>query len=267
MRTCGPQRGEFGGDLTSPRALSEAANRLTADDPAKLTSLAAIIAQLEQEAQAAKDTGKAASLLTLAAAMRADGLGMAHVHFRVNAKQLHNAIRTHLHENPELDLASKGAMATLRKMLEEVSPKRTNFASLAIESSTATRQFLAMAQILGHIDADTPIRMLIAECEQPSTILAALYFARLFEIEDKVDVSPCSKPKARWNTEAASLRRCVRRRSIAITRGCAGGCASRPAFPMQGALSGRSPPASRLSGFRVGSHRRWSGTGSTMSPR
>ncbi|WP_252259987.1 phosphoenolpyruvate carboxylase [Erythrobacter aurantius] len=181
---------DFGGDLTSPKALSEAANRLTADDPAKLTSLAAIIAQLEGEAQAAEDTGKAASLLTLAAAMRADGLGMAHVHFRVNAKQLHNAIRTHLHENPELDLASKGAMATLRKMLKEVSPRRTNFASLAIESSTATRQFLAMAQILGHIDADTPIRMLIAECEQPSTILSALYFARLFGIEDKVDVSP-----------------------------------------------------------------------------
>ena len=47
-----------------------------------------------------------------------------------------------------------------------------------------------MAQILAHIDADTPIRMLIAECEQPSTILAALYFAKLFGIEDKVDVSP-----------------------------------------------------------------------------
>jgi len=181
---------DFGGDLTSPKALSAAANRLTSDDPAKLTSLGPIIAQLEEEANTVDDTEEAASLLTLVAAMRADGLGMAHVHFRVNAKQLHNAIRTHLHENPELDLASKGAMATLRKMLEEVSPRQTNFASLAIESSTATRQFLAMAQILGHIDADTPIRMLIAECEQPSTILAALYFARLFGIEGKVDVSP-----------------------------------------------------------------------------
>ena len=47
-----------------------------------------------------------------------------------------------------------------------------------------------MAQILQHIDTDTPIRMLIAECEQPTTILASLYFARLFGIEDKVDVSP-----------------------------------------------------------------------------
>ncbi|MHA7819342.1 MAG: phosphoenolpyruvate carboxylase [Erythrobacter sp.] len=180
---------DFAGDLSEPQALSAAANRLTADDPAKLTSLEPIIEQLEDEAREA-ETAKTVALKTLAAAMRADGLGMAHIHFRVNAKQLHNAIRGHLTETPTLDLASKGAMATLRKMLEEVRPKRTNFASLAIESSTATRQFLAMAQILGHIDADTPIRMLIAECEQPSTVLAALYLSRLFGIEGKVDVSP-----------------------------------------------------------------------------
>ena len=181
---------DFAGDLSDAGALSEAANRLTADDPAKLTTLAPLIAQLEEESVSADDTDKAVALKTLAAAMRADGLGMAHIHFRVNAKQLHNAIRGHLKDSPELDLSSKGAMATLRRMLEEVEPKRTNFASLAIESSTATRQFLAMAQILGHIDADTPIRMLIAECEQPSTILAALYFSRLFGIAGKVDVSP-----------------------------------------------------------------------------
>jgi phosphoenolpyruvate carboxylase len=181
---------DFAGDLSEPQALSDAANRLTADDPAKLTSLDALIAQLEEEAQSEAKDAKAADLLTLAAAMRADGLGMAHIHFRVNAKQLYNAIRVHLHESPGLDLASKGAVATLRGMLGTVSPKRTNFASLAIESSTATRQFLAMAQILEHIDADTPIRMLVAECEQPSTILAALYLAKLFGIDDKVDVSP-----------------------------------------------------------------------------
>ena len=47
-----------------------------------------------------------------------------------------------------------------------------------------------MTQILKHVDADAPIRMLVAECEQPSTVLAALYFARLFGIADRVDVSP-----------------------------------------------------------------------------
>ncbi|MEL7447485.1 MAG: phosphoenolpyruvate carboxylase, partial [Pseudomonadota bacterium] len=180
---------DFAADLSTPEDLSIAANRLTADDPAKLLSLTPLIDRLEREARDA-DLDYAIKLRTLASAMRADGLGMGHIHFRVNAKQLHNGIRRRIDPDNTLDLASKGAVATLRSFLREVKPLRSNFASLAIESSTAIRQFLAMAQILGHVDADTPIRMLIAECEQPSTVLAALYFARLFGIEDKVDVSP-----------------------------------------------------------------------------
>lgn len=180
---------DFGEDLTEPEALSAAANRLTADDPHKLLSLVPLIDSLEAEARDCDET-RAIRLKTLAAAMRADGLGMGWIHFRVNSSQLHNAIRRRIDPDNTLDLSSKGAMATLREILAKVKPLRSNFAALAIESSTAIRQFLAMAQILGHVDADAPIRMLIAECEQPSTILAALYFSKLFGIEDKVDVSP-----------------------------------------------------------------------------
>ncbi|ANY19510.1 Phosphoenolpyruvate carboxylase [Tsuneonella dongtanensis] len=176
----------FTQDLSDPQALVAAANELTADDPDKLLSLTPIVERLEAEA-----TGDiAVGLRTLAAAMRADGLGMGWIHFRVNASQLHNAFRRRLPEGQEIDIGSRGALATLRAMLAEVKPLRANFAALAVESSTAIRQFLAMAQILHHVDADAPIRMLIAECEQPATVLAALYFARLFGIEDKVDVSP-----------------------------------------------------------------------------
>jgi phosphoenolpyruvate carboxylase len=181
--------GEFAGDLADPAALSEAANRLTADDPNKLLSLDPLIADLEREAGEAADA-RACKLLALAAAMHADGLGMGWVHFRVNAKQLHNALRQHLPEREDLDLSSKGAISALRALLAETAPLRANFAALAIESSTAIRQFLAMAQILKHIDGDAPIRMLIAECEQPATVLIALYFAQLFGIADKVDISP-----------------------------------------------------------------------------
>ncbi|SFO86091.1 Phosphoenolpyruvate carboxylase, type 1 [Qipengyuania nanhaisediminis] len=180
---------DFAGDLTDPKDLSEAANRLTADHDDKLLSLTPIIEQLESEA-ADEATEEAIAFKTLAAAMRADGLGMGHIHFRVNAKQLHNAIRTRIDNGEELDLGSQGALGALRDLLAKAKPLSANFASLAIESSTAVRQFLAMAQILKHVDADAPIRMLVAECEQPATVLSALYFARLFGIEDKVDVSP-----------------------------------------------------------------------------
>jgi phosphoenolpyruvate carboxylase len=180
---------DFAADLSSAEALAAAANRLTTHSTDNLLSLTPLIAALEAEAETADPT-RAVRLLTLAAAMRADGLGMGWIHFRVNAKQLHNAIRRRLADDEAIDLASKGAIATLRRMVDEARPLRTNFAALATESSTAIRQFLAMAQILKHIDADAPIRMLVAECEQPATVLAALYFAKLFGVEDKVDVSP-----------------------------------------------------------------------------
>ncbi|WDA39841.1 phosphoenolpyruvate carboxylase [Erythrobacter sp. BLCC-B19] len=180
---------DFAGDLTGAEALAAAANKLTTHSADNLLSLAPVIAALEDEAAGAP-AARAVALLTLAAAMRADGLGMGWIHFRVNAKQLHNAVRRRLADDEVIDLASKGAIATLRRMVDEAQPLRTNFAALATESSTAIRQFLAMAQILKHIDADAPIRMLVAECEQPATVLAALYFAKLFGVEDKVDVSP-----------------------------------------------------------------------------
>jgi phosphoenolpyruvate carboxylase len=118
----------------------------------------------------------------------------------VNASQLHNAIRRRLPEGHAIEIASRGALATLRAMLAEVRPLRANFAALAVESSTAIRQFISMAQILHHVDADAPIRMLIAECEQPATVLAALYFAELFGVADKVDVSPL------FETESLPIR-------------------------------------------------------------
>ena len=186
----------FATPLDDPTALSEAANALTAEHPDKLLSLAPVIAAIDAEALAATDQVRALSLATLAAAMRADGLGLGWIHFRVNASQLHNALRRRIDPDGTLDLASQGAIARLRELLGETKPLRVNFAALALETSTAMRQFLAMAQILHHIDADAPIRMLIAECEQPVTVLAALYFAELFGIADKVDVSPLFETEA-----------------------------------------------------------------------
>lgn len=179
----------FASDLSDPAALSSAANQLTADHPAKLLSLAPMIKALEGAAATA-DAETAKAILTVAAAMRADGLGMGWIHFRVNAAQLHNAIRRRIDPDNALDLASKTALLRLRTLIDQAKPLRSNFAALAIENTTALRQFLAMAQILHHVDADTPIRMLIAECEDPQTVLAALYFAKLFGIDDRVDVSP-----------------------------------------------------------------------------
>lgn len=169
--------------------LSSIANKITEDHPDKLLSLTPVIEAIEAAATRV-DAEVAEKLLVLAAAMRADGLGMGWIHFRVNASQLQNAIRRRIDPEQKLDLASRTALLRLRKLIGNVKPLRSNFAALSIEDTTALRVFLSMAQILKHVDADAPIRMLIAECEEPQTVLAALYFAKLFGIEDKVDVSP-----------------------------------------------------------------------------
>jgi phosphoenolpyruvate carboxylase len=179
----------FSTDLSAPTDVSTAANHLTAEHSARLVSLDGIMTALDSAAAQA-ETAKAIELLKLVAAMRADGLGMGWIHFRVNSAQLHNAIRQRIDPENTLDLDSRTALHRIRTLIDDVKPLRTNFAALAIENTTAIRQFLAMAQIIHHIDADAPIRMLIAECESPFTVLAALYFAKLFGIADKVDVSP-----------------------------------------------------------------------------
>jgi phosphoenolpyruvate carboxylase len=175
--------------LDAPPDLAALANALSADHPDRLTSLAGVIARITADAQTAAPD-RARALLVLAAAMASDGLGMGAIHFRLNSAQLHNAIRRRIDPDGTLDIASGQALIRLRALLEHVQPLRSNLAALATESTTAVRQFLAMATILKHIDADAAIRLLIAECEQPQTVLAALYFARLFGIADRVDVSP-----------------------------------------------------------------------------
>jgi phosphoenolpyruvate carboxylase len=137
----------FAADLSAPADLSAAANALTADHPDKLTSLSGVIAELESAAAHADDV-TAETLLVAAAAMRADGLGMGWIHFRVNSSQLQNAIRRRIDPTGKLDLASQAALVRMRELLAEARPLRSNFAALAIENSTAVRQFLAMAQIL-----------------------------------------------------------------------------------------------------------------------
>ena len=207
--------------LDDPAMLADAANALTADHPDRMVSIAPTISALEALAVDADD-GDALTLLSISAAMRADGLGMGWIHFRVNSAQLLNAIRRRIDPDNVLDLASGTALNRLRDLLANVKPLRSNFAALAIESTTAVRQFLAMAQIIHHIDADAPIRMLIAECEEPQTVLAALYFAKLFGIDDRVDVSPLFETESAMEHGGRFLEALLREpsyRAYARTRG------------------------------------------------
>ena len=120
------------------------------------------------------------------------GLGMAHTHVRINASQIHNAIRktVGMETNPDDPAYRNTYLKAIDDLLAGVRAETINFGSILTERASAKRIFMIIAQVLKYVDATTPIRFLIAECETPFTVLTALYFAKLFGVEDKIDISP-----------------------------------------------------------------------------
>ena len=119
-------------------------------------------------------------------------LGLAHTHVRLNSSQLHNGIRQRLGlADPPADPSRRRVLlGAINAALDEVTPEAVNFGTLMAEQASAARLMMTVAQMVKHIDAASPVRFLIAETETGYTLLSALYFAKLFGIEDKIEISP-----------------------------------------------------------------------------
>ncbi|MDY0873380.1 phosphoenolpyruvate carboxylase [Dongia rigui] len=131
-------------------------------------------------------------LIVLRAELANHGLGLAHTHVRLNAVQIHNAIRKliDMEAAPDDPAHKRSYIAKITRLLQTVKPVQINFASILAERTSAKRLFMIVAKMLKYIDATVPVRFLIAETETPLTLLAALYFAKLFGVDGKVDISP-----------------------------------------------------------------------------
>ncbi|EHH68597.1 phosphoenolpyruvate carboxylase [Gluconobacter morbifer] len=132
-------------------------------------------------------------LRTLRAGFITHGLGIAHIHTRLNAAQIYNVARTRLGlmDDPALPSRRRVLLAKIDEALSDLSPRAVDFGSLLVEPASAARLMMTMAQILKHIDSGTPIRFLIAETESGYTLLATLWLARLFGIQDhQIEISP-----------------------------------------------------------------------------
>ena len=175
------------------------ARRMYAGRGGRLTQAGPLIDLVERAiARAAEldgDPAVAAALVRLAV-LRAElanfGLGVAHTHVRLNATQIHNAIRREIgmESAPDDPSRRRSYTAAVNALLDAVEPATINFGSLLHESASGTRLMMVVAQMLKYVDATTPVRFLIAECETSFTLLAALYFAKLFGIADRVEISP-----------------------------------------------------------------------------
>jgi phosphoenolpyruvate carboxylase len=144
------------------------------------------------EALAAATDAERRALLVVKAGLVSHNLGLAHPHVRLTSAQLHNGVRQRLGlADPPADPSRRRVLlSAINAALDEVKPEAVSFGTLMAEQASAARLMMTVAQMVKHIDAASPVRFLIAETETGYTLLTALYFAKLFGIEDKIEISP-----------------------------------------------------------------------------
>ncbi len=172
------------------QGLAEAANTITSSDNHNITSIKPLIELFNGLMNVLQSDEQIRQIAALRGLVEATGLGTSHIHVRINAAQLDNALRAYVQEPWTQDLTEEFAVQRLREMIENATQETVNFGTLELETATAIRQVALIAQIKKHVDSDTPLRFLIAECESPYSVLIAVFFAKLFGVSDIIDVSP-----------------------------------------------------------------------------
>lgn len=205
---------------TKELSRADAANILSRADGYNLTTTEPVIKLFDELIAASGNAQQKRDIAALSGLFGATGLGTSHIHVRINAVQLNNALRAYVHEPWTQDLTEQQALVRIVEMIGNAKPETVNFKSLDLENSTAIRQFAMIAQMRKHVDGETPVRFLIAECESPATILIAIFFAKLFGVEDIVDISPLFETPAGLESGARLIERLLEEESYrAYVRG------------------------------------------------
>ncbi len=185
----GAFQGSDGGHVERIRRMSK---RMWENREQRLCAVGPLVELLDGAVATAANDDVARRLCVLRAELANHGLGMARTHVRLNAKQLHNAVRKRVgFEAPPEDPAHRRSyLAAVDAAIGAVEAQSINFGSIVAERASAKRLTMVVAQMLKYVDGSTPVRFLIAECEAGATLLTALYFARLFGIDERLDISP-----------------------------------------------------------------------------
>ena len=159
----------------------------------KLISSSDFANRLHIIANHTEDDETAIELMVIAGDIASHGFGMGEIHLRINAVQLRNAMRAVDGRGISLsgdNVQNRLLMERLATRIKTEPTWKINFQNLDDESATARRQLMLATQFFKHIDCDQPIRLLIAECEKPISIMNALYLVHKFGIADRLDISP-----------------------------------------------------------------------------
>ncbi|MBP0464797.1 phosphoenolpyruvate carboxylase [Roseomonas sp. PWR1] len=177
---------------TTAESVQAFAQAMLGGQAAALTTPAALLDLFPAAIAAAPDAAARQALAVQRAGLAAHGLALAHTHVRLNATQIHNALRQRLGlaAAPDDPAGRRGLLAQVNAALAEVAPVPVDYGALLAEKASAARLMMTVAQMLKHIDASQPVRFLIAETETGYTLLAALWLARRLGIAERIEISP-----------------------------------------------------------------------------
>ena len=229
-----------------------------------LVETAPLIALIEAALPAAPDDERREELLVMRSSMRTHGLGLAHIHVRLNSSQLHNAVRRQvgLETEPNDPANRRSYFNTINDMLGRVRPTAISFGSVMEERASAKQLMMTVAQIVKFIDAETPIRFLIAETETGFTLLAALYYARLFGVEDRVEISPLFETEEAFERGQRVIEEALKSPHYRAYLERQGRIAVQFGFSDSGRFIGQMAATFRIEGLRLRISRScWSATG------
>ena len=110
----------------------------------------------------------------------------------MNANQLNNSISKEidLKGDPEDPSNKRTYLNAISKLIDKAKPVKINFGSILQENMNARRYFMIIKQILKYVDENQTVRFLIAECDYSITAMTALYYSKIFNVEEKIDISP-----------------------------------------------------------------------------
>jgi phosphoenolpyruvate carboxylase len=194
-----------------PAAVAAFAHRLIDGKDTALSSPAPLLPLFHDAIAAADDHAKL--ILTVArAGLLSHGLALAHTHTRLNAAQIHNVVRQRLGfaDAPEDPSRRRALFAKINAALDVVRPEAVDFGALIAEQASAAKLMMTVAQIVKHVDSSVPIRFLIAETETGYTLLAALWLARLFGVENHIEISPLFETAEALEQGATVLEQALR---------------------------------------------------------
>jgi phosphoenolpyruvate carboxylase len=118
--------------------------------------------------------------------------GNARIHVRLNSTQIHNAVRSliDMERDPDESLVRRNYLQRISDKLDDVKPHDVTVLNIEHEPTTARRLFMLISLMKKYIAPKDRVRFLIAETESSFTQLSALYFARFFNVEINIDISP-----------------------------------------------------------------------------